>query len=725
MADKPTKNTTTKTAGTTKSVAKSTSAHKAATTKSTTTKTATKPATAAKTTTTAKSTTATKPASTTKTVVKPSSTHKTTTAPKTTATVKATAAKTATKSATATKTATAKTVAATTSKNTDKPATQSKPKKSETLKNTSSGGAIATKAKKPPIKIIALILAAFIAVVVVISTILIAKSCSNREDPIVPFESPLVKQMENLDRGLVAVNGGWDNTYLSWRLLGYESMEDQAFDVYRNGVKIHTTGPHDATQWNDYDNPPQDATYQVVPAGANPNDPAVKKINKPVKTLNSTKGGSGYVDILFDMPEDDIQQACESTFKLDENGEKIPIMVTNPDTGKEEQLMSEDADGNRVPQYETDIATDENGDIILTDKIGDDGQPVKWKYGVDDIMCGDLDGDGEYELVVLFYGSTQHSWPGYSSPIIIRGIDVNWQTGENRIMWEVNGGRNICAGTHYNPILVYDFDGDGKAEMIMKTAPGVYTVDQNDKSVKHYVSEVGSGKYAEFNWDYETHTGSRTLYDVKDIDNSRYYGNPDFGCWSGPELLTVFNGETGMAMQTIGYEADWNIPPKWTGGRDEGLPRWGDYCGNRSERFLGTVAYLDGEHPSAIMTRGLYSYVYLTAYDWDGENLNQLWLSENNWVGGDDGASDVREGIVIGNNVVWYGDDRYNYNPETRPHAIGTMTAYDQGNHSLGAVDFDNDGKHEIMYGAAVIDDNGLVLSTTSRNHGDAHHIND
>ncbi|MCM1195001.1 MAG: hypothetical protein NC332_03605, partial [Firmicutes bacterium] len=197
-----------------------------------------------------------------------------------------------------------------------------------------------------------------------------------------------------------------------------------------------------------------------------------------------------------------------------------------------------------------------------------------------------------------------------------------------------------------------------------------------------------------------------------------------WGCWSGPELLTVFNGETGRAMQTIGYEADWNIPPKWTGGRDEGLPRWGDYCGNRSERFLATVAYLDGERPSAVMTRGLYSYVYLTAYDWDGININQLWMSEHNWVGGDDGASDVREGIVIGNNVVWYGNDLYNYT-DSRPHKTGTLTAYGQGNHSLGATDFDNDGKHEIVYGSAVIDEDGLVLSTTGRGHGDAHHIND
>ncbi|MCM1367709.1 MAG: hypothetical protein NC184_02735 [Roseburia sp.] len=588
------------------------------------------------------------------------------------------------------------------------------------------GSSTAT-ATKPAIRIAAMAVAIIFAAAGILYTALMCMSCSKvADEPVEPFESSTVKRMENLDRGLVAVNGGWDNTYLSWRLLGYESMENQAFDIYCNGKKVHTTGPHDATQWNHYGNPPKDATYQVVPAGADPNDANVKKINKPVKTLNSAKGGSGYVDILFDMPPDDIQQTSEQTYKLDSSGQKIPVMVTDPDTGVESQLEIEDpVTHNMVKQYETVSKTDANGDIILTDRLDDSGNRIRCKYGVDDITTGDLDGDGEYELVVMFYASTQHSWPGYSSPVIIRGIDVDWTTGENRTLWEINCGRNICAGTHYNPILVYDFDGDGKAEMFMKTAPGVYTVDKNNSAVKHYVSEAGSGKYSEFSWDYETHTGSRTLYDVKDIDNSRYYGNPDWGCWSGPELLTVFNGETGMAMQTIGYEADWNIPPKWTGGRDEGLPRWGDYCGNRSERFLGTVAYLDGEHPSAVMTRGLYSYVYLTAYDWDGENINQLWLSENNWVGGDDGASDVREGIVIGNNVVWYGNDRYNYDPDSRPHKTGTMTAHGQGNHSLGATDFDNDGKHEIVYGSAVIDDNGLVLATTGRGHGDAHHIND
>lgn len=344
-------------------------------------------------------------------------------------------------------------------------------------------------------------------------------------------------QMEHLDRGLVAVNGNWGNTYLSWRLLGNESIENQAFDIYRNGELIHTTGPHDATQWNDYDNPPLDAYYQVVPAGE-----SVEGAKK-VKTLNTTLGGTAFLDIKFDMPEDDIQQTSKRTPRKDSEGNIIYREVKDPDTGETTKIE------------ETDPARDENGDVILTDRLDENGNPIHFKYGVDDITPGDLDGDGEYELVVMFYGSTQHSWPGYSSPVIIRGIDVDWSTGENKTLWEINCGRNICAGTHYNPILVCDFDGDGIAEMFMKTAPG--TKDGKGE----YVSKVGKGYYRiESNGNNTTEENE--LFLVKDIDNSRYYGDPDFGCWSGPELLTVFNGKTGEAMQTIGYEADWNSPPK-------------------------------------------------------------------------------------------------------------------------------------------------------------------
>ena len=167
------------------------------------------------------------------------------------------------------------------------------------------------------------------------------------------------------------------------------------------------------------------------------------------------------------------------------------------------------------------------------------------------------------------------------------------------------------------------------------------------------------------------------------------------------------------------------------------MPRWGDYVGNRSERFLATVAYLDGVHPSAVMTRGLYSYVYLTAYDWDGENISQRWLSEHNWGGVDKDGNEYSDSfemdknygedstipIVKANNVVWYGNDLYNRT--TRPYKTGKVTAYDQGNHSLSAADMDNDGKQEIVYGGAVIDDDGLCLFSTERGHGDAHHVSD
>lgn len=88
----------------------------------------------------------------------------------------------------------------------------------------------------------------------------------------------------------------------------------------------------------------------------------------------------------------------------------------------------------------------------------------------------------------------------------------------------------------------------------------------------------------------------------------------------GPEYLTVFNGETGAAMQTVDFD-----PPRSILTSSE----WGDSYANRSERYLAAVAYLDGVHPSVVMTRGYYTYVYAAAYTWDGTDLKEQWLSTN------------------------------------------------------------------------------------------------
>ena len=184
---------------------------------------------------------------------------------------------------------------------------------------------------------------------------------------------------------------------------------------------------------------------------------------------------------------------------------------------------------------------------------------------------GDLDGDGEYELVLKWEPSNakDNSQAGHTGNVIIDAYKLNGTQ-----LWRIDLGRNIRAGAHYTQFLVYDFDGDGRAEVVMKTADG-------------------------------TRDGRGGVIGNPNAD----YRNGEGFVLDGPEYLTVFDGLTGAALETINY-----IPPR---GR---VTDWGDNYGNRCDRFLATVAYLDGERPSIVMCRGYYTRTVLTAFNWrDGD----------------------------------------------------------------------------------------------------------
>ena len=290
------------------------------------------------------------------------------------------------------------------------------------------------------------------------------------------------------------------------------------------------------------------------------------------------------------------------------------------------------------------------------------------QYTPNDMSCGDLDGDGRYELVVKWSPSNarDNAQSGYTGTTFIDAYTL-----DGKKLWRIDLGVNIRSGSHYSPYLVYDFDGDGKAELICKTADG--TVD-------------GQG---------------RVIGDAK-----ADYRNKDGRVLDGPEFLTVFNGETGAAVCTIDYPA-----PRTVRKLDRyAADGWGDNYGNRCDRFLACAACLDGcvaaravgqgyasekaafgaPHvqsgtdpvgTSAVFCRGYYSAVYVMALDFDGKNLKLRWLHKSETPG---------EGL------------------------------YGEGNHNLAVGDLDGDGKDEIVYGSAALDDDGTVLYRTGLGHGDA-----
>ena len=307
-------------------------------------------------------------------------------------------------------------------------------------------------------------------------------------------------------------------------------------------------------------------------------------------------------------------------------------------------------------------------------------------YTPNDMSVGDVDGDGEYELFVKWdpSNSKDNSQTGKTSNVYIDAYKLNGTK-----LWRIDLGVNIRAGAHYTQFLVYDFDGDGKAEMICKTAPG---------------SKDGKGNYV-------CKAGDDSK--ITDVDNSKDYRNSNGHLTGGEEFLTVFNGETGAAMHTIWYNPN-RAQTRGTAGTYTG---WGDSNYNRGERYLASVAYLDGQEglPSAIMVRGYYTAAFVWAVDYRDGKLQQKWLHES--------KSNTTWGLRAANNN--YSGEGGLVSQKTNVFGETSNTLFGQGAHSIAVGDVDGDGCDEIIFGAAALDHDGHLLHCTKRAHGDALHLAD
>ncbi|MBT8226581.1 MAG: rhamnogalacturonan lyase [Dactylosporangium sp.] len=209
---------------------------------------------------------------------------------------------------------------------------------------------------------------------------------------------------------------------------------------------------------------------------------------------------------------------------------------------------------------------------------------VAFTYAANDASIGDLDGDGRYEIVLKWDPSNakDNSQSGYTGNVYVDGIEL-----DGTRKWRIDLGRNIRAGAHYTQFQVYDYDGDGQAEVAMKTA---------DATVDGVGTVIGS--------------------------SSADYRNSSGYILSGPEYLTVFSGQTGAALSTVNYE-----PARGT------VSDWGDSYGNRVDRFLAGTAYLDGSRPSLIMSRGYYTRTVIVAWDFRNGSLTRRWTFDSNSAG--------------------------------------------------------------------------------------------
>jgi rhamnogalacturonan endolyase len=291
-----------------------------------------------------------------------------------------------------------------------------------------------------------------------------------------------------------------------------------------------------------------------------------------------------------------------------------------------------------------------------------------------DASAGDLDGDGEYELVVKFEQRPRdNSGGGATGETRLQAYKL-----DGTLLWTINLGKNIREGAHYTQFQVYDLDGDGRAEVVCKTADG--TVD----GVGKVIGDPNA------NWVQPVDSTVKVMATGRGGERTERTYNTAGHILSGPEYLTVFDGRTGAALATTDY-----LPGRVANSTalkaQELQDTWGDATGNRSDRYLACVAYLDGVHPSVVMCRGYYTRTTLAAWDWRGGKLTLRWFFDSDKLGAAD-----RTNLFRG-----------------------------QGNHNLSVADVDGDGKDEIVYGAMVVDDNGTPLYSTGWGHGDAMHVSD
>ena len=351
-----------------------------------------------------------------------------------------------------------------------------------------------------------------------------------------------------------------------------------------------------------------------------------------------------------------IAEITDSTNYIDKEGtinDRYTILPLSETNGADEQAYD-------VKTYGKPASVYPDNQIVIPlqvpeSKLSEENEI--YSYSSNDATCADLDGDGEYEIILKWEPSNSFDsgLPAkHTGSVYIDAYKMN-----GKMLWRIDLGKNISAGAHFTQMIAYDFDLDGNAELILKTAPG--SMDGTGRYVSE-ASEIASVQETDNLADYR---GKANAYDAT---GGRVL--------SGDEYLTVFEGRTGKAVDTIYYPF-----PRGT------IDEWGDSRGNRSERYLAAVAYLDGINPHFISWRGYYAKTTVAAY----RLIDKKLVLEHSFDSSVPGY-ELYEG---------------------------------QGNHNLAVADVDNDGKDEILCGSLALDHDLSVLWCSQRGHGDALHLAD
>ena len=425
---------------------------------------------------------------------------------------------------------------------------------------------------------------------------------------------------DNLDRGLVAVNMG-GSTFLSWRILAQEYF-GVTYNVYRDGTKIAE--------------------------------------GLTVSNFTDSGVGTSYtVSAVVNGVEQAQSASVSSLWPVSAKGNSV------------DKYLSGRIDLTLAPVY------DRNGNKLSETYIGinNGNQVEKPRYSANDAEFADLDGDGQLEMIIKRinnYDAGSEDGNGGSKDlyandskefVVLDAYDINWQKGTATLMWRIDCGPNMVSlnSTEIN-VIAYDWDMDGKAEVVLRGADNMIVYGSDGKTPLWTVGDMS--------------VNTRNL--INSHTNAQYAWTKD-----GAEYLIYMNGQTGAKYQVTDYplkrlEYASTLPAEW-GGRG--------YGHNSSKYFFG-APFLDGRNASLFMARGIYGTHKMIAMDLNVGS--HTWSTRWTWM-------------CNNSSSPWYGNGYHNYI----------------------VADVDEDGRDEIVYGSMVIDDNGKGLYTTGYGHGDAQHVSD
>lgn len=391
------------------------------------------------------------------------------------------------------------------------------------------------------------------------------------------------------------------------------------------------------------------------------------KLDRGLVAVKTTKGvycswriqADEYYDVKYNLYRDGTKV----------NAEPLDVSNFTDTSGSESSQYTVKAVLNGVEQQASKAATVFKSNYKEI-KIKHDAS-LKATYEPNDACCADVDGDGEVEILMKFNNKEEGEQLYPKNGPTINGVATKEYSmlaclkQDGTVLWWVNCGPNM--GDFQNNeqnIVGYDWDMDGKAEVVMRLEEGS-TVHMADGTT-YTIGANGKNGSSWTNYREPKASGS--------VEWFTHYGK---------EFLWYCEGATGKPYQCIEFPLK-----RLEDGETDLKAAWGDGYGHRSSKYFFGAPYLDGKHPSIFLGRGIYTRHKFIAYDVDPKthNLKVRWKWTNNQPGS-----------------PWYG----------------------QGYHNYIVADVDWDGRDEIVWGSMVIDDNGMGLSTTGLGHGDAQHIGD